>query len=145
MKTVELTKENAMAAYKNGSQDQKQLLATLYPDLFGSIINRIKTVEDACKELGIDFDDLFDDCEDEIDEAEVAIKTFAKALREGKPVSECFYYPYFYTSGGGFSFYVCGLVRDCSYVGARLRVDSAEKATHMGKCLLEYYKKYLKG
>ncbi|WP_315823044.1 hypothetical protein [Paraflavitalea speifideaquila] len=131
MENLVITKENALKAYNAGCDDVKAVLSNLFgPQTFKSqiVLERVTTLEQACEELGIDFDDLFDNCEDDYEKAEVAIKTFAAALREGKPAKECFYYPYFLrSSGGGFSFYDCdcGLVLSC--VGARLRVDTAKR------------------
>lgn len=144
--TVELKKENLVAAHKAATPEQKQMLKTLYPDLFGNICDRVNTIEDACRELGIDEDDRHDDCLDEYKEAERDIEIFAEALREGKPASECIYYPVFNRSGGsGFSCFAYDRVRDFSDVGARLRVDSPAKAIHLGKCMLEQYKTYHTG
>ncbi|MGN7787394.1 hypothetical protein ACTJIJ_22870 [Niabella sp. 22666] len=143
METIQLEKKNLVAAYNSGTESEKRLLETLYgKQHFGSIIDRVTTIEDACRELGIDPDDRHDDCADEYKEVERDIEIFAEALREGKPASECFYYPYFRSSGGGFSFHDCGRARVFSFVGARLRVDTPEKATHLGKCMLAQYKVY---
>lgn len=144
METVTLKKENLIAAHKAASPEQKQMLQALYPNLFGNIKDRVKTIEDACRELCIDEDDRHDDCPDAYKEAERDIEIFAEALREGKPENECFYYPYFTRSGGsGFSFF--GFARGYSPVGARLRVDTPDKARHLGKCMEAQYNVYLKG
>lgn len=107
-----------------------------------NILERVKTISDACEEIGC----IMPENLDPYKQAEDEIKIFAEALREGKPAGECFYYPYFKrSSGGGFSFYVCVFAFDYSYVGARLRVDTPEKAIHLGKCMLENYKIMDKG
>lgn len=69
----------------------------------------------------------------------------AEALREGKDPKDCFYYPYFYRSGGGVSFGDYDADGGYSVVGARLRVDTPEKARHLGKVLEPQYKTYLTG
>lgn len=146
METVELKKENLRAAYNNGTEVEKKLLENLYgKQHFGNIMDRVKSVEDACRELGIDYDDLHEECPDEYKEAEKDIETMAEALSEGAPMSERVYYPYFNRSGGGFSLDVYVYAPDYSNVGARLRVDSPDKARHMGKCLLSQYKIYHNG
>lgn len=55
MNNLEITKERAIEAYNNATDEQKQLLT----DLFGegvfrpkNVMERVKIFEDACKELG---------------------------------------------------------------------------------------------
>ncbi len=74
------------------------------------------------------------------------LEEIALAIREGKHLSmkHRWYYPYFErNSVGGFS---CdGYYCDCaySYVGARLSVDSSEKAIFMGKTFEAIYNRHL--
>lgn len=144
---LSITKENVLKAYNDGSEGDRALLSRLFPGKLEKkpILERVNTLEEACVDLGLDIANIFADCEDEYERAETAIKIFAKALREGKPPKDCFYYPYFYKSGGGFSY--DGYVDDCgcTAVGARLRVDSAEKAKHLGQKMESYYKTYCLG
>lgn len=52
---INIQKENILNAYKNGNQDQKALLENLFgKDMFQpkDIKERVKTFEDACRELG---------------------------------------------------------------------------------------------
>jgi hypothetical protein len=145
---LQLTLENGQKAYKEGSEADRALLSRLFPGKLEPkpILERVTTLEEACKELDIDYEDLFDACEDDYEKAEVAIKTFVKALIEGKNPKDCFYYPYFYKSFSGFSFVASNFVYGASTaVGSRLRVDSSEKAKHLGKCMESYYKTYLLG
>lgn len=145
--TLQITLDNALEAFNKGTDSDRVLLERLFPGKLKmkTIFERVTTLKEACDELGIDFEGLFDDCEDDYEKAETAIKTFAKALREGKAAKECFFYPYFYTAGGGFSLFSANYVQTSSVVGARLRVDSSEKAKHLGKCMESYYKTYLLG
>lgn len=146
---LSVTADNARKAYLKADNSGKQLLDDLFPNSkwHGNVIERVTNVQEARLELGIpDSVDIYANDADEYDRAVTDILIVAKAIREGKPESECFYYPYFYlSSGGGFSFggYACD--RDCSYVGARLRVDTKEKAIHLGKCMLESYRIMLTG
>jgi hypothetical protein len=144
---LELKKDNAIAAYNAGDAKEKSLLEKLYgkQHFITDICERVTGLEDACRETGKDYQAILS-ITDPYKQAQEAIETFAEAMREGKDPSECFYYPYFYRGGGGFSFFVYGLDGDvCSVVGARLRVDTAKKATHMGNCILIYYKTYING
>jgi len=150
MEKLEITKDNALKAYSDGSDSDRELLDRLFPGKLKklSIIDRISAetpVQDACKILGLDFDCIHDDCEDKYEEAEKDIKVVAEALREGKDPKDCFYYPYFYRSGGGVSFGDYDADGGYSVVGARLRVDTPEKARHLGKVLEPQYKTYLTG
>lgn len=145
---LQITKENALKAYNEGSDGDRALLTRLFPGKLEKkpIMERVTTIEEACTEKGIDTDILFSDCQDDYEKAEVAIKLFAEVMREGKSPKDCFYYPYFYKqSGGGFSFAAVSNDYDCTSVGARLRVDSSEKAKHLGKCMEPFYKTYLFG
>lgn len=146
--TLELTLERAREIYPSAAPEFKKMLEDNFgaKQLKGNIIERTKTLEDACYEIGKNISTLFDSATDEYERAEIAIKTFAEALREGKPAGECFYYPYFLrSSAGGFSYYGCGYAHVYTGVGARLRVDTADKAKHLGVCMLKYYKTYLEG
>lgn len=144
---LELKKVNAIEAYNAGDAKERTFLEKLYGKQYfiTDICERVKDLEDACKETGKDYQRILL-ITDPYKQAEEAIETFAEAMREGKPESECWIYPYFRrSSGGGFSFADYGLGNVCSGVGARLRVDSGKKATHMGKCMLSYYKTYING
>jgi len=145
--TLQIEKQNAVAAYNKGDEGSKTLLENLFGKhhFITDILKRCTTLEDACRETGKDMQSILS-IADPYKQAEAAIETFAEALREGEPAEECWYYPYFYrSSGGGFSFGDFGDGHDCSTVGARLRVDSAVKAKHLGNCMLSYYKTYING
>lgn len=145
MQTLQLSLDTARQLYPDAAPEFKTMLEETFTktSLVPNILERVKTVADACRELNRDIDTLFESAADDYERAEIAIKTFAAALREGKPASECFYYPYFVRSVSGFSFGGNVCVRDSTYVGARLRVDTAEKARHLGRCMEAYYKTYL--
>lgn len=148
MSTLQIDKGNAIAAFKVADEPTKKVLKALLGEknLYEKITERVKTLEDACEVLGKDYSTIYGDETDPIERAEIAIKTFAEALREGKPYSKCHIYPFFYrSSSGGFSYLGYDDVGDCSIVGARLKVDTAEKAKHMGNCLLDFYKTYITG
>ena len=57
MKTLNIDKKKAINAYKQGSEEQKKVLEQLFGiETFRpkSVIERVKTFEDACRELGKD-------------------------------------------------------------------------------------------
>jgi hypothetical protein len=144
MQTLQIDKNKALKLYPNATPEFKEMLIDTFGEKFFSrnIIERLQTFQDACEITGKSIGDESDTYKS----AEKAIEIFAEALREGKPASECFYYPYFLrSSGGGFSFGDCDYDRDTSSVGARLRVDTTEKARHLGTMMLPYYKVLLNG
>ena len=107
---ISIQKENVMNAYKQATEEQKALLE----DLFGekmfkpkNIMERVKTFEDACEELGEEHSYVqeyrgianvnFDFTQDII--AYLKLRIICAALNEGwKPTfsdGECRYYPWF--------------------------------------------------
>lgn len=143
---ISISRANALKAYNSADENGKSLLVNLFGrELLRDITDRVWTVKDACRELDIYFDRLHENVTDPYRIAQINIETFAEALREGKPASECYYAPWFSRSGGGFSYYNYDCGSTFSGVGARLRVDTPEKAKHLGKCLIEDYKVYMKG
>lgn len=110
---MEIKKENIIAAYKNGTESEKTLLATLFPELLSGhqgkqaddrpITERIKTFDDAVNELGVDH--LFVQDWKEYNgryydvEAHLKLRIICAALNEGwQPKfteGERRYYPWF--------------------------------------------------
>lgn len=87
---MEIKKENLLAAYNGASDEQKQLLKTLFgKETFKpkNIMDRIKTFEDAWKELGDDHPlvrewDSFDNLSPDL-EAFLKLRIITAALNEG--------------------------------------------------------------
>lgn len=117
------------------------------------VTERVKTFEDALRELELDEDEFKESCENlEIDEiAYRKIKIIVKALNEGwvpdyANNSEYKYYPYFLynkTSGFGFdvSFTYCEYA--LSITGARLVFKSRELSDYAGNQFNDIYKEIL--
>jgi hypothetical protein len=134
------TKEEAIKRLTAIEKETKELRKIIDPPI--NIIERMKTIEDACEATGKNYKGE----PDEYKQAEKAIEIFAEALREGKNENECWYYPYFSRSSGGeFSLSGYGSDSNFSCVGAHLRVDTPEKARHIGNCMLPFYKTYHNG
>ena len=111
---INIQKENVLNAYKNGNQDQKALLENLFSkDIFQpkDIKERVKTFEDACRELGENhpFVRAYNGYAKNISEenkndgdiiAYLKLRIICAALNEGwKPTfdkDEWRYYPWFY-------------------------------------------------
>lgn len=111
---INIQKENVLYAYKNANQDQKALLVNLFgKDMFQpqDIKERVKTFEDACRELGENhpFVRAYNGYAKNISEenkndgdiiAYLKLRIIAAALNEGwEPTfdkDERRYYPWFY-------------------------------------------------
>lgn len=105
MKKIEISKENVEQAYKTANDNNvKNVLRALFGNAVEEekpqlITDRVKSYEDACRELGlivrVDFED-----EEPADIAYEKLKVIAQALNEGwKPqfkTDEYRYYPWFW-------------------------------------------------
>jgi len=155
MKTLQITDTNARQMYKTATAEIKAMLEDTFGKEFfsGKIIDRIKTYEDACAELG----------ESPVDENllktagftpdEIAyrkIKTITQALNEGwKPdwndSNQHKWFPWYKLSSSGFVFYAT--VYSCSGAragnGSRLCFQSDELATYAGKQFIDLYKSFI--
>ncbi len=160
---LEITKENAIKAHSEADSQVKGLLENLFgKQVFvpAKITDRVKTLEDAYKELGIDpyffGDDLTDiegdvwakDCKSVI--AYIKLIIVARALNEGwepdwSNDDEYKYYPWFDMSSGsgsGFSSDGCDYTYSRSSVGSRLCFKTRELAEYAGKQFEDLYRDY---
>lgn len=155
MKQLQITETNAIKLYKSATPEFKATLEDTFGKEFfsGNIMDRIKTYEDACAEIGeqpVDEKKLkelgFTD--DEITYRK--IKTITKALNEGwnadwKNTDQYKYYPWFRMSSGSFVFSDAG----CAYSyalagnGSRLCFKSSELAEYAGKQFLSLYSYFI--
>ena len=118
----------------------------------GNIIDRIKTFEDACRELNIQPSELnvSGHLEKHFDSIAAYSKLIiiAEALNEGwTPTwsnnNETKYYPWFeLSSGSGLSYGDFDYQRSDSLVGSRLCFKSKELAIYAGKQFTELYKQF---
>ena len=145
---IEITTENALKAYKNAGKEIKAFLEDFIGrEIFRpqNIMDRLFTLEDACRETGRDINTLFPEGYDEYDKARKTLEIFAEALREGASEQECLYYPLFDRSGGSFRFVDCAGDYGFTCIGGRLRVNSLDKAFFFGTQLLDVWKIYING
>jgi hypothetical protein len=151
MKTLEITKENAIKAYKSANTKGRKLLENLFgkQELIEDITERVKTFEDACSIKGISVSSILSDYDTEDEAAYKKLKTIIEVLNEGwqpdwKNSSEYKYYSWFkFKSGFGFSHsdYVCTYT--ITSVGSRLCFKTRELAEYAGKQFEDIYKDYL--
>jgi len=153
MKTIEITKDNAVKAFKEADAKGKALLSTLFgEDTFTKAVNgKIETFEEALEHQGIDKADFEESCKG-LEKDEIAykqIKIIAKALNNGwtpdwDNSNEGKYYPYFdMRSGVGFSYSDCGRWDSVATVGSRLCFKSSDLAIYAGKQFESIYKDFL--
>ena len=155
MKTLQINEKDAKKLYRTASEELKKI----FEDTFGKdflsdkVTDRIKTYEDACRELN----------EDPINESEMRrmgftndeisyrkIKTITEALNEGwkadwEDENQKKWVPWFRVSPSGFVFddtdYYYSYPR-ASYA-SRLCFKSEELAAYAGKQFLELYRNFI--
>jgi hypothetical protein len=158
MQSLQISKENAQKAYNEGCADVKKVLENLLgANNFRSanIMDRVKTFEDACKELNINPAHYLtiETCEGITGDIKSILAygkliVISKALNEGwKPdwtnAGEYKYYPWFdLSSGSGLSYGGCDGQYSSSYVCSRLCFKSRALAEYAGKQFTEIYKDF---
>ena len=158
MKTLQIDEKKAKGLYENASPEfQAMLEDTFGKKFFKSIQDRIKSYEDACRELGLDPEDLpeVDNCEPEDQASIIAfykLTIIARALNEGwkpnwKDSSECKWFPWFKVNrdaaGVGCSAASSTATSAAASVGSRLCCKSDELATYFGKQFENLWSEYL--
>ncbi len=156
MKTLELTDQEARKLHKTSNSEWKEVLERNFgKDFFSqSVIDRIKTYEDACAELG---ESPIDDaaCKklgmNKNDIAYMKLTQIVRALNEGWVAkvydSEYRYYPWFEHNGSPSAFAFDGSNYDSSDADAgsssRLCFKSSELADYAGKQFLDLWKEFI--
>lgn len=157
MKTLQISEQNARQLYLTASPEFKTTLEDSFgKDFFSqSIMDRVKSYEDACSVLG----------EDPMDEESLRnlgfskdeivyrkLKTIARALNEGWVAKvydneEERYYPYFRHNGSpsGFAFYysLCGRSFACAGSGSRLCFKSSELSDYAGRQFIDLWREFI--
>lgn len=156
MKTLQLTDSEARKLHKSSNSDWKEVLERNFgKDFFSqSVIDRIKTYEDACAELG----------ESPIDEvacnklgmnkndiAYMKLTQIVRALNEGWVAkvydSEYRYYPWFEHNGSPSAFAFCVSYYGDSFAtagsGSRLCFRTSELADYAGKQFLDLWREFI--
>lgn len=158
MKTLQIDEKKAKGLYENASPEfQAMLEDTFGKKFFKSIQDRIKSYEDACRELGLDPEDLpeVDNCEPEDQASIIAfykLTIIARALNEGwKPnwrdSNEYKWFPWFKVNrdaaGVGCSGTANAATLAAASIGSRLCCKSDELATYFGKQFENLWSEYL--
>lgn len=151
MQTLKMEKTEAIKLYKNVPDwFQKTLESTFGPECFsGNVIDRIKTFEDACHEVGENhkFYDSVMGSNDVV--AYMKLKVIIKAINEGwepdwNNDTQAKWYPYFKLSSGfGFSYTYYGYSHTRTTVGSRLCFETKEKCEYVAKQFIDLYETFL--
>lgn len=142
---------NARAEYKKSDDATRAMLV----NLFGTIVvpkditERIKTFEDACKELELDPAYELSHILSKDVMAYLKLKIIIRALNEGWTPdftngNEYKYYPWFkFVPGSGFSLNVVRFGRTLTNVGARLCFKERKLAEYAATQFIDIYNDYL--
>jgi len=151
-----IEKKNAIVAHTEANDKGKKMLENLFGRkvFLGNVMDRVKTFEDACAELGIDWSDACPKVQKNGDYG--AIVSYAQALIVTRALNEGWtpdfnngkwdkHYPYFdmRSSAGGFRFSDSDCDGGFTFVGARLCLKSAELARYAGIQFEDIYRGFM--
>ena len=157
MITLQISEQQARKMYSTASKELKEILEASCGKevLSGSIMDRVKTYEDACKELGRE---PYDEKQLEklgLTKNDIAYQkmvVIVEALNEGWKPDVCDsnverWYPWFKPLGSPSSFAFGGSLYDYGYAtagsGSRLALKSEQLTNYCGKQFLELWKEML--
>ena len=146
--TLQITKDNAIKAWNNGCGDVKKVLENLFgSESFKpkSIMDQVKTFEDACRILNLDPVTVLGVGLSPDELAYRKLKVIARALNQDwtpdwTNANQYKYYPWFdLSSGSGLRYFGCDVRRSGSSVGSRLCFKSRELAEYAGTQFIDIY------
>lgn len=157
MKTLQISEQKARELYKSGSGELRSILEESFgKDFFSQkITDRVKTYEDACRELSmnpLDENKLMKLGLTKHDIAYQKLVTIAKSLNEGWVPNVCDnsvyrWYPWFVTNGSPSSFAFDGSYYDSACAdagsGSRLCFKNKELSEYCGKQFIELWKQFI--
>lgn len=155
MKTLQISEQKARELYKSGSGELRSILEESFgKDFFSQkITDRVKTYEDACRELSmnpLDENKLMKLGLTKHDIAYQKLVTIAKSLNEGWVPNVCDnsvyrWYPWFVTNGSpsSFAFDVSRCGSAFAGCGSRLCFKNKELSEYCGKQFIELWKQFI--
>lgn len=157
MKTLQISEQKARELYKSGSGELRSILEESFgKDFFSQkITDRVKTYEDACRELSmnpLDENKLMKLGLTKHDIAYQKLVTIVKSLNEGWVLDVCDnrvyrWYPWFVTNGSPSSFAFGGSFYDNAFStagsGSRLCFKNKELSEYCGKQFIELWKQFI--
>lgn len=153
MEILQVTKDNALQAYKEADDKGKTLITTLFGKrhFLLNVIDRVKSFEDACQETGDDPMDPFFSSGRPHENALRQMEVIVKALNEGTTLSfknadQRKWYAWLVYEGTGFRFYATYSANASTYpgLGSRLCLHSQELARYFGTQFIDLLNQYLK-
>lgn len=157
MKTLQISEQKARELYKSGSGELRSILEESFgKDFFSQkITDRVKTYEDACRELSmnpLDENKLMKLGLTKHDIAYQKLVTIVKSLNEGWVLDVCDnsvyrWYPWFVTNGSPSSFAFrdsyCVNALALAGSGSRLCFKNKELSEYCGKQFIELWKQFI--
>ena len=157
MITLQISEQQARKMYSTASKELKEILEASCGKevLSGNIMDRVKTYEDACKELGrqpYNVDSLMKLGLTKNDIAYQKMAVIVEALNEGWKPDVCNsnverWYPWFKPNGSpsSFAFFASAYAYEVAFAGSwsRLALKSEQLANYCGKQFLELWKEML--
>lgn len=148
---LQIKKEDALKAYKEGTPGDKKLLENLFgSQLPTKITDRVKSFYDVLRILKMDHSAFNLLCNDllEDEKAYRGLKLVAEVLNEGwKPnwddPKELKWVPYFNMTGSGLVFCCADCWGSHSDVGSRLCFRSRELAEYAGRQFIDLYRAFM--
>jgi hypothetical protein len=146
-KTAEANITTALIEFENAV---KKLFKTISPEIkkSGNVMDRVKTIEDACREVGEDMEEIADRYPSDVINFKYAC-IICRALNEEwvpdwENTSQYKWFPWFQMRGGfGFSFSYYTYTNTAANVGSRLCFKSEELSNYAGKQFESIYKNLL--
>jgi hypothetical protein len=149
--SLEITKEKARKLYPTAPDWLKEELVSAFGEEYfkPKTFENFKTFEDACKQLGLNPDEVItgNDTSDEV--AYKKLKIIAIAINEGwipdwNNDNQKKWWPWFNLSSGfGFSHSYYDCTRTFATVGSRLCFETQEKSDYAAQQFIEIYKEFL--
>lgn len=156
MKTLKINAENAVKAYDAADKNQKSFLEILFgKDIFikKDIMDRIRSFDDVCTEMGKNPDDYKITSTDPDEIAANALRQIlliTRCFNQGKEAdwansSQYKYFVYYkFSPGSGWSYCGYGDWGASTIAGARLAFLNSDHAAYCGKQFSEIYTNYFK-
>jgi hypothetical protein len=156
MKTLQIDEKKARGLYKNASDEFKSMLEDAFGTKFfrQSVLDRIKSFEDACYESGLDPNAVIEDFEEaglSLDEINYKkLKIIAEALNEGwKPdfsdLNQKKWFPWHRVQNGSLVFSYSHLAASgaTTYIGSRLCCRDKKTSDYFGTQFIDEWAGYL--
>lgn len=151
---VTIKKSAVISAHKLASPETRKTLEVLMPDVLGDILKRVTTLEDVCREAGVDMSYVTIPANADRrkrnsirrDICDLICEVFNEGVElDYSNSSQSKHYPYGrFVPGSGFSLDDVGYDRTNTSVGARLSTRNEEHTRHICKIFFEDFRVIMK-